>query len=677
MTEDTSFSSLYTAQQRLGSVSPPGVSSAGVIVDSVFAEGGEVGAGSVVIECDFAKSVRVGRNAIIHGLTSLPARIVIPDDTVVHQAPVRLPDGRKGVAIRAYGVQDDPKLTLPSGGSTWFGRPILEVLSELELDPNLVWADVPADERCLWSARLFSFGAAQDAWDCASWLMRLGSSYSRERWLASERLSLADSAQWADGRALLDARSHRLQASWQLTAVALAESGSDIRPMLARSPGLAALKRSGRALSRRGEELAVSNPTEAASRYFQSSLFLVQAGLETEAADSRSAAFRCVRRAVEAGCPDAAEFAPQAWVSNRVRVAGPARIDLGGGWSDTPPFCLDWGGAVLNVAVALNGEHPITATLARLEQPVIRCVSIGVGETIEFQSTQEITGPLSPGSTVAIPRAALQLLGIVRPNVSLPTRLRALGGGLEIQTQVDLPMGSGLGTSSILAAALLRGLAEIAGLEISDTSLSDQVMRLEQLMTTGGGWQDQAGGIFPGAKLVTTGPGLRQRLRVQPLAWTEGRQQEFADRFVLYYTGIRRIAKNLLAQVVGSYLSREVATLQVLHSIKTLAVEMSYAMNQGEWDYLGSLLDRHWQLNQVLDPHTTNAPIDSLLRDIRPHLAGAKLAGAGGGGFLMLLAKSPEQAQELRRELERRDTHSAGAVYDYRILNQGLSVERE
>jgi len=138
---------------------------------------------------------------------------------------------------------------------------------------------------------------------------------------------------------------------------------------------------------------------------------------------------------------------------------------------------------------------------------------------------------------------------------------------------------------------------------------------------------------------------------VAPVAWDERRQAEFAERLVIYGTGIQRMAKNLLKQVVFGYLAREVATVQVLHSIKTLAMEMAYAMEQGEWKYLGELLDRHWQLNQVLDPHTTNAPINALLDTVRPYIDGVKLAGAGGGGFLILLASGREEAAVLKKKL--------------------------
>src|ERR1035441_3286442 len=153
----------------------------------------------------------------------------------------------------------------------------------------------------------------------------------------------------------------------------------------------------------------------------------------------------------------------------------------------------------------------------------------------------------------------------------------------------------------------------MSGTPMSDAALTGEVSRLEQTMTTGGGWQDQAGGIFPGAKVVTSGPGMRQQLRIEPVRWSAERAREFSERLVLYNTGIQRMAKNLLRQVVASYLAREVETVQALHGIKTLATEMAFAMRDGEWSYLGELLDRHWRLNQILDPHTTNAPIDNLL----------------------------------------------------------------
>jgi fucokinase len=364
------------------------------------------------------------------------------------------------------------------------------------------------------------------------------------------------------------------------------------------------------------------------------------------------------------------------WQYATVTVEGPARIDLGGGWSDTPPFCIDWGGTVLNIAVLLNGSYPIQTSVRKLREPLVRCVSDGDGLTAEYRTCEEILRPPSPGDPFSIPRTALRMTGLFEPATTLAAILKRAGGGIEIRTTVNLPMGSGLGTSSILAATILRALAEMMDAPPDNQGLSEQVLRLEQMMTTGGGWQDQAGGIFPGAKLLLTGPGLEQRLRVQPVSWMPGREAEFESLLLLYYTGVRRVARDLLRQVVGRYLARETACLQVLHSIKTLATEMAYAMQQGEWDHLGALLDRHWELNQILDPNTTNALLNALLAAVRPFIRGAKLAGAGGGGFLILLARSPAARQDLHAFLREYNAGTGAAVCDSEIAKQGLRVNR-
>ncbi|QOY87376.1 bifunctional fucokinase/fucose-1-phosphate guanylyltransferase [Paludibaculum fermentans] len=657
---DAGLAGVYSGQRRTGSIAASGVESAGVVVDSVFSAGCRLDSGAMAIECNLDVPVRAAQGAVLRGLTGLSSAIEIPEGVIVHQIPVTRAGGASCVVFQVYGVADHPERLITNGSATWFGRPMGQVLADLELDTELVWADVPVGARSLWNAGLFGCSDLESAWTCAQWLMGLHPpGFSAVGWKAMAKLSLEASEQRADAAALAEARVARMQTGWRRTAMELARDGSDIRPMLALSPGIPALAATGRALCADALSLEDGKLTEAASRHFQASLFLGQAGLAEEAGQAHAAAFRCVRSAVEAatpagGVPLLTDVEPR---YREVRVAAPPRIDLGGGWSDTPPFCFDWGGTVLNMSLALDGRYPIRTSVRVLDEPVVRCFADGA--LVEYQSVDEVRQPPAPGDPFSIPRVALRMLGWN-------------GLGLEIRTSVDLPMGSGLGTSSILAATVLRALAELAGHTPSDAELSDQVMTLEQRMTTGGGWQDQAGGIFPGAKLISTGPGLRQRLRVQPVGWSAERQQEFQRRFVLHYTGIRRIAKGLLTQVVGGYLAREVAVVQVLHSIKTLAVEMAYALREGEWGYLGELMQRHWLLNQQLDPHTTNAPINQMLGELQPYLAGAKLAGAGGGGFLMLLAKDEEAAGQVRALLG----GVGGRVYEYEIAEEGLRVER-
>lgn len=675
MTEGTDSLRLSETQQRPDTITPLGLRSAGVVVDSVLTGGGELGANAVAIECHLHAPIRVGPGAILQGLSNLPGPVVVPEDVVVHQIPVLLPDGLAGTVIRVYGVDDDPKDTVVSGQCTWLGRPILETLSRLGKTEEDVWGNLPATERTLWNAHLFPLGTPDQAWACAQWLMGVASDGSAEIWRQLKRLSLAESARWADPRALTTARHQRQASQWQTTVLGLINSGADPQPLLAHAPGLAPVAATGRALIGLADRLLSQTPTEAASRYFQAHLFLGNAGLVEESRAARHAAYAAVRQAVDAGSyHDIFASQEHTWRYQQVRVTAPARIDLGGGWSDTPPFCLDWGGTVLNLAITMEGAYPICTTLRRLEEPLIRCVSHDAGGAIaEYRCTEEIMAPTGPGCPFAIQRAALALTGLVHPGESLAAALAATGGGLEIHTEVNLPMGSGLGTSSILAVTVLQALAAMNDCPLAAPDLNEQVLRLEQFMTTGGGWQDQAGAIYPGAKLITSGPGLRPRLRVTSLAWSPERSAEFADRLLLYYTGLRRIARDLLAQIVGRYLVRDSTSTQVLHSIKSLAMEMAYALTEGEWDYLGELLDRHWRLNQVLDPNTTNAPIEALLETARPYLAGAKLAGAGGGGFLLMLARTPEAARQLRQCLS--TTETPGRFCAWALAEEGLCLE--
>lgn len=676
MIGETEFSRLYAVRRQLGAAGLPGVRSAGVVIDSVLSGGGDLGADTVVIECHLEGLVRAAQGSVLHGLEGISGPVEVPEDTVVHQLPVAMPDGERRVVIRVYGVEDDPKAPVAQGEATWFGRPMLEELRALEIDAGQVWPGLPQPEWTLWNAQLFPATTVEEAWACARWMQRLSTDYSASRWNALERLSLASGAQLADGAALEAARIWRLNANWRISALSLVESGADIRPLLANSPGTGPLAQVGDGLALRARHLEEAAPTEAASRYYTAGLFFTQAGLASEAGEAQSAAFRMVEKAVEMSTSSDDRQPNGAWKQGEAIVQAPARIDLGGGWSDTPPFCFDWGGTVLNIAVLMNDCYPIRTAIRKLREPVVRCVSLQDGAQAEYRTCADILRPPSPGDPLSIPRTALKMTGLFREREPMAGILEGMGGGIEIQTGADLPIGSGLGTSSILAATILRALDEMMGTAAGDQVLSRRVMRLEQLMTTGGGWQDQAGAIFPGAKLVATGPGLAQRLRVQPVPWSDHRAAEFERILVLYCTGIRRVARDLLRQVVGRYLARETTCLQVLHSIKTLAMEMAYAMQEGDWDHLGSLLDRHWRLNQLLDPNTTNAPINALLDSVRPLVRGAKLAGAGGGGFLILLARGPEAAEELRTRLRAdHQASSGGAVYDWRIAREGLQAE--
>ena len=199
----------------------------------------------------------------------------------------------------------------------------------------------------------------------------------------------------------------------------------------------------------------------------------------------------------------------------------PARLDLAGGWTDTPPYCMEHGGQVVNMAVNLNGQPPVQVFVKPCERPelVVRSIDLGVEE--HLFTYEELDAYALPGSEFALARAAFALAGFVPrfcggPRFhSLEAQLKALGGGLEVTLLAAVPKGSGLGTSSILALTLLAAVSDACGLKWDAQDLIRRSLALEQMLTTGGGWQDQAGAVFRGVKLLSSAPGLDQNVSVR------------------------------------------------------------------------------------------------------------------------------------------------------------------
>ena len=191
-------------------------------------------------------------------------------------------------------------------------------------------------------------------------------------------------------------------------------------------------------------------------------------------------------------------------------------------------------------------------------------------------------------------------------------------------------------------------------------------------MTTGGGWQDQVGGLLPGVKLTRTAPGMMQVPVVQPLTLSPQRLQELDERMVLFYTGLPRLAKNVLKRVVDHFLARDAGTLEVLLRMRALAEELAPALEAGDWEQVGRAVDESWELNKRLEPTASNPDIERLFQAARPFIHGAKLAGAGGGGFMFALARSREDAERLSETLLR--LQPAGRIVDAHLAQQGLTV---
>ena len=176
----------------------------------------------------------------------------------------------------------------------------------------------------------------------------------------------------------------------------------------------------------------------------------------------------------------------------------------------------------------------------------------------------------------------------------------------------NVPKGSGLGTSSILSSGCVRAIGEFLGQHWSESQIYELVLNMEQIMSTGGGWQDQVGGLTPGVKYITSHPGADQKLKVEYLDLDEATRQELQERFVLVYTGQRRLARNLLREVVGNYIGGRQESIEALKEMKHLAVLMRFELEQGNVDAFAELLNRHWEVSKMLDAGSTNTCIDQI-----------------------------------------------------------------
>lgn len=359
----------------------------------------------------------------------------------------------------------------------------------------------------------------------------------------------------------------------------------------------------------------------------------------------------------------------------------PARIDLAGGWTDTPPFCLFNGGNVVNIAIELNGQPPMQVYIRPTKEANIRLRSIDLGAMEEIHTWEELRDFNKVGSPFSIPKAALALAGFLpefaqERHDSLEKQLKAFGSGIDVTLLAAIPAGSGLGTSSILAATVLGALADFCGLAWDKNEIGNRTLILEQLLTTGGGWQDQYGGILHGLKLLQTNEGFNQNPLVRWLPSYLFTEPAYRACHLLYYTGITRTAKNILSEIVRGMFLNHGERLDILNDMKTHALNLYDAILRGNFQEYGELIAKTWAQNKALDSGTNPPAVEDIIRKIQDYTLGYKLPGAGGGGYLYMVAKSPEAAGKIREILTTDSPNKNARFVEMSLSDQGLQISR-
>ena len=359
----------------------------------------------------------------------------------------------------------------------------------------------------------------------------------------------------------------------------------------------------------------------------------------------------------------------------------PVRIDIAGGWTDTPPFCLMEGGNVINLAIELNGQPPLQTYVkpCRDHHIILRSIDLGASEVIT--TFEELRDFHHVGSPFSIPKAALALAGFLpeysaEQYQSLAQQLAAFGCGIEVTLLSAIPAGSGLGTSSLLASTVLGAINDFCGLMWDKNEIGRRTLVLEQLLTTGGGWQDQFGGLLQGIKLLQTGKGFDQNPVVRWLPSSLYTQPEYRACHLLYYTGITRTAKKILAEIVRRMFLNQHEELALLREMKQHTIDMFEAIQRERFDEMGWLVRKTWQQNQLLDSGTNPTEVARLTSLVDDLCLGYKLPGAGGGGYLYMVAKDPEAAARIKQILRENRLNANARFVDMSLSDKGLQISR-
>ena len=352
----------------------------------------------------------------------------------------------------------------------------------------------------------------------------------------------------------------------------------------------------------------------------------------------------------------------------------PVRIDIAGGWTDTPPYCLMEGGNVINFAIELNGQPPLQTFIrpSKERRIVLRSIDLGAVEVVE--TVEQLTDFMHVGSPFSIPKAALVLAGFGRQN--LKQELEAFGSGIELTLLSAIPAGSGLGTSSILASTVLGAVSDFCGLAWDKNEIGRRTLILEQMLTTGGGWQDQFGGVLGGVKLLQTGSGFDQSPQVRWLPNDLWLQPEYRSCHLLYYTGITRTAKQILAEIVSRMFLNHGGELRLLREMKEHTMEMYDAIQRNDFVRMGQLVRKTWSQNQLLDSGTNPEAVAALTSLVDDLCLGYKLPGAGGGGYLYMIAQDPEAAARIKQILNDHPSNRNARFVEMSLSTSGLQISR-
>jgi D-glycero-alpha-D-manno-heptose-7-phosphate kinase len=303
-----------------------------------------------------------------------------------------------------------------------------------------------------------------------------------------------------------------------------------------------------------------------------------------------------------------------------VRARAPLRLGLAGGGTDLVSYSSQHGGAVLN------------ATIDRYAFASIRTRDDGrIGfEACDLNREEEhISAPTLPASTLLLHRGVYERM------------VRDFNDGeplaINVTTAVDAPMGSGLGSSSALVVALIEAYRTYMDLPLARYDVAHLAYDIERIdLGLAGGRQDQYSAAFGGINFLEF---LRDgEVIVNPLRFSEGAALELESSLVVAFSGQSRESDSIIRQQTTGLAAHTAQVMDAMHQLRQDAIDMKRAILMGDIPAVASTLERSWIAKKKTAPGVTNATIEKLETMARQAGAiGAKVSGAGGGGFMMFV----------------------------------------
>lgn len=620
------------------------------LVNSYVGTDVTVGEDCYIEDSRLEQGMKIGKGCVVSNVIA-EKPFELREELVLHSLPVVNDSGRKGYITRIYGVKDNPKQDLKDG--TFLNQPMSIFVEKADIEIATLW-DAPIYPLC---------DTLQESIEYAIWMSNYTEATKEEleAWKRFERYSLKESYEIAHLEKVLETQQQiedvvRIHAF--LNGVHAHQWVEEILPLLGMHE---------EARNRRLDVL-IDYCKKSESSLMRARLYRYLAEAKRKVGGKwrllEDCAYEEINRLIQESAIvptitadlDTSSYIDEQGNLKRVVVESPARVNFGGGWSDTPPYSMEHGGTVLNAAIYLKGKLPIKVIAEFIDEPVIRLTSKDLKISKDFNDLGVLIRCNDPTDPLALHKAAMVVTGIlpqkVEEGLTLGDRLGSIGYGIHLYTEVDIPKGSGLGTSSIISGAVVKALHELLAIPYDYNKLFEEVLCLEQLLTTGGGWQDQVGGLVPGIKITTARPGLPQQLEVTELKLDEQTIQELDERLVVVFTGQRRLAKGILREIMGEYILGNPVKVEILNDIQKISLMMKYELEKGNINNFCELMNRHLELSKRLDKGSTNNYIDSIIEVCKPYASGMMICGAGGGGFLQLLLKDADCKKKLSTAFE-------------------------